>query len=234
MSTKMEREFKGVWIPAEIWLDKRLTICEKAFLAEVDSFTGNGKTFHKSNETIQEEYGIAPRTVQRMVKKLVGLGMLKSKFNGRTRHLSTGSLAKMTGQSRQNDESASPKWRHTNTIENTIDNTSKKKGVVLPFEGKEFEEAWGTWLQERRDRGTKRYTPRGEQAALHKLQNDSQGDEATAIQIIHQSIANGWQGLFALKQTHNAKQNQRSGPADGSLIAEHLRRLANESGQSMG
>ena len=99
---KMEREFNGVWIPAEIWLDKRLTICEKAFLAEVDSFTGNDRTFYKTNETIQEEYGIAPRTVQRMVKKLVSLGLLESSFNGRVRHLSLGRLAKLTGQGRQN------------------------------------------------------------------------------------------------------------------------------------
>ena len=227
----MERNFKGVWIPAEIWLDKRLTICEKAFLAEVDSFTGNGKTFHKTNETIQEEYGIAPRTVQRMVKKLVDLGMMKSTFNGRVRHLSTGSIAKMTGQGRQNDGSASPKWRHTNTSNNTDTDTSKKEGVVMPFETKEFADTWEVWKQERRERGTKKYTQRGEQAALHKLQNDSQGDEATAVQMIHQSIANGWQGIFPLKNQKN--ETKRSGPSDGSLLAEHLRRLAADSGESL-
>jgi hypothetical protein len=227
----MERNFKGVWIPAEIWLDKRLTICEKAFLAEVDSFTGNGKTFHKSNQTIEEEYGIAPRTVQRMVKKLVELGMLESEFNGRVRHLSTGSIAKMTGQGRQNDESASPKWRHTNTVYNTIDNTSKREGVVLPFDSREFAEAWEIWLQERRERRIKKYTLRGEQAALHKLHNDSQQDEATAIAIIHQSIANGWQGLFPLK--HQKNETKRPGIADGSLLREHLKRLAADSGESL-
>lgn len=227
----MERTFKGVWIPAEIWLDKRLTICEKAFLAEVDSFTGNGKTFHKSNQTIEEEYGIAPRTVQRMVKKLVELGMLETEFNGRVRHLSTVRLAKMTGQGRQNDESASPKWRHTNTIDNTIDNTSKREEVVLPFESKEFAEAWEIWKQERRERRTKKYTQRGEQAALHKLHNDSQQDEATAIAIIHQSIANGWQGLFPLK--HQKNETKRIGIADGSLLREHLKRLAADSGESL-
>ena len=41
----MERNFKGVWIAAEIWLDKDLTLVEKALLAEIDSFTGNGKSF---------------------------------------------------------------------------------------------------------------------------------------------------------------------------------------------
>jgi hypothetical protein len=52
----MDRTFKGVWIAAEIWLDKDLTLVEKALLAEIDSFTGNGKSFMKSNDTIQSEY----------------------------------------------------------------------------------------------------------------------------------------------------------------------------------
>ena len=82
-----------------------------------------------------------------------------------------------------------------------------------------------------RERGTKKYTQRGEQAALHKLQNDSQGDEATAVQMIHQSIANGWQGIFPLKNQKN--ETKRSGPSDGSLLAEHLRRLAADSGESL-
>lgn len=232
----MEREFKGVWIPAKVWLDKRLTLVEKALLAEIDSFTGNGKSFMKSNDTIQDEYGISRNTIGRSLHKLQKLGFVDVTFNGRVRCVITraGSIPKMGRQSTQNGEAASPNDTYTNTRERTVYNTSKKKGVVLPFEGESFQEAWETWLQERKERGTKRYTPRGEQAALHKLQNDSQGDEATAVQIIHQSIANGWQGLFPLKHQKNERQNQRSGPADGSLIAEHLRRLAANSGESLG
>ena len=232
----MEREFKGVWIPAKVWLDKRLTLVEKALLAEIDSFTGNGKSFHKSNDTIQEEYGISRNTIGRSLQKLQKLEFVDVTFNGRVRNVTTraGSIPKMGRQSTQNGEAASPNDTSTNTIERTVDNTFKKKGVVLPFEGESFREAWETWLQERKERGTKRYTQRGEQAALHKLQNDSQGDEATAVQIIHQSIANGWQGLFPIKHQKNERQNQRTGPADGSLIAEHLRRLAADSGEGMG
>ena len=230
----MQREFKGVWIPAEIWLDKRLTITEKAFLAEIDSFTGNGKTFYKTNETIQEEYGIAPRTVQRMVKKLVSLDLLESSFNGRVRHLSLGRLAKMTGQGRQNDDSASPKWRHTSTSKRTSNNTSKRKEVLMPFEGQEFEKAWQSWKAYKRDEHGFRFkSPTSEQASLHQLQNLAGGDKDTAVRIIGQSLANGWKGFFALKNSQNEKQ-KRPGPSDGSLIAEHLRRLAADSGESVG
>jgi DNA-binding MarR family transcriptional regulator len=218
----MERHFKGIWIPSEIWLDKRLTITEKAFLAEIDSFSGNGKTFYKTNETIQEEYGIASRTVQRMVKKLVSLELLESSFNGRTRHLSLGRLAKLTGQGRQNDDADSPKWRHTNTIENTSTNTSKKR------EGK----------------------PANLEEVLLSFQEVG-ADESEAMAFFDYYEANGWtQGKNkpikdwraaargwirrSSQFQNNAKLNKRTGPADGSLIEEHLRRLAADSGEGLG
>jgi DNA-binding transcriptional MocR family regulator len=229
----MERNFKGVWIPAEIWLDKDLTLVEKAMLAEIDSFTGNGRSFMKSNDTIQEEYGVSRNTIGRSLRKLSERGFISVTFNGRVRCVTTcaGSIPKMGRQSPQNGEAASPNDTSTNTRERTKDNTIKREGVVMPFDSKEFAQTWKVWIAERKERGTKKYTQRGEQAALHKLQNDSQGDEATAIQIIHESIAHGWQGLFPLKNRKN--ENKRPGTSDGSLIAEHLRRLAADSGESM-
>lgn len=194
-----DRQFKGVWIPAEIWLDKRLTITEKAFYAEVESFAGNGRTFHKTNETITDEYGINARTVQRVIKKLVDLGLLECSFNGRVRHLSLGRVAKMSQEGRQNVDSASTKCRHTNTSKRKRENTLKREEVILPFEENEFREVWELWLQERRDRRLKAFTPRGEQAALHDLYQMSNQNHETAIAIIKQSISKGWQGLFPIK-----------------------------------
>ena len=200
-----EREFLGIWIPAEVWLDQRLTMTEKAFLAEVESFTKNGKTFHKSNDTIRQQYGITPKTVQRIIKKLVELELLECYFNGRVRHLSLGRLVKMSTLHRQNVDSASSKFPHTNTVERTTKNTFKKE-VVYPFTETEFLEMWKTWLQERRDRRYKNYTDNGEQAALHNLKKMANDDYRIAIAIIQQSIAQGWQGLFELKGAKSGKR----------------------------
>ena len=65
---------------------------------------------------------------------------------------------------------------------------------------------WQTWLQERRDRRYKSYTENGEQAALHNLKKMSNDDYRTAIAIIQQSIAQGWQGLFELKGAKSGKR----------------------------
>ena len=34
----------------KVWLDRDLTLVEKALLAEIDSFTGNGRSFMKSTK----------------------------------------------------------------------------------------------------------------------------------------------------------------------------------------
>ena len=37
MRTTAERDFKGVWIPKEVWLDERLSMLDKGIFAEIDS-----------------------------------------------------------------------------------------------------------------------------------------------------------------------------------------------------
>ena len=34
---KQTRDFKGIWIPREIWLNENLSLQEKAFIVEIDS-----------------------------------------------------------------------------------------------------------------------------------------------------------------------------------------------------
>jgi len=226
----MEREFKGVWIPAEIWLDARLTLVEKALYAEIDSFSGNGKTFHKANETIQLEYGVSRPTISKAIKKLTDLGFIEASFDGRTRHLTvqadrkifTGRGKESFGQQEKNLRAEGKNSTSTNTIERTIDNTSKKRGA----------------------------RPKDLEEVLESFQEVG-AEESEALAFFDYYEANGWtQGRNKpikdwkaaargwIRRSHqfkkNERQNQRSGPADGSLIAEHLRRLAANSGESLG
>ena len=32
-----QRKFRGIWIPADVWLDERLSAVEKVLLMEIDS-----------------------------------------------------------------------------------------------------------------------------------------------------------------------------------------------------
>jgi len=218
----MERQFKGVWIPAEIWLDKRLTLVDRALLAEIDSFSGNGKSFHKGNDTIQEEYGISRNTIGRSIKKLQELEYVEVTFNGRTRSIVTraGSIPKMGRQSPQNGDAASPNDTSTNTRERTTKNTSKEIGT----RPKDLEVV----LEAFREVGA------GEDDAMaffdyYEANGWTQGRNKPIKDW--KAAARGWIRRTA-QYKPNAKQN-RPGPSDGSLIAEHLRKLAAQSGESL-
>jgi len=199
------REFKGVWIDKNIWLHPELTLIEKALLAEIDSFTGANKAFFKSNETIQTEYKISRPTISKSFKKLEKLGLIKIRFDGRVRKITYQAEGKIFKSSRKENDTqpvnnlptASKNETGINTKEIKDKITIKKQEtIILPWESKTFENIWNEWKQDRKERKITSYTIRGEKAALHKLYNDTNGNEQHAIEAIGQSIANQWRGIF--------------------------------------
>lgn len=146
----MEREFKGVWIDREIWLHPDLSLTEKALLAEIDSFTGDGKAFYKSNETIQELYKISRPTISKSLKKLEGLGFIKIEFDGRRRKITyqadrkifTGRRKESYGQTVNN----LPADRKNSTSINTVKEKDKEKvKVCRGFSPPNLEECMSTF-----------------------------------------------------------------------------------------
>ena len=200
----MEREFKGVWIPKEVWLNSDLSLTEKALLAEIDSFTGEGKAFYKSNETIQEEYKVSRPTISKALKKLEGMGFIKIEFDGRRRKVTyqadrkifTGRRKEFYGQTVKKFPAARKNSTSTNTSKEQVKEQSKEEAIVLPWDSERFADIWSEWKEDRRERKIKKYTRRGELAALHKLHNETNGDEQQAIEAIQLAIANQWQGIF--------------------------------------
>lgn len=86
-----KRAFKGVFIPAEIWLNDNLTIYDKAIFAEIDSLDGENHCF-ASNDYLAEFCQMSKATVTRSISKLVSLGFLEIvSFDGRTRVLKVSS-----------------------------------------------------------------------------------------------------------------------------------------------
>lgn len=115
----MERQFKGIWIPAEIWEATDLTWNEKIVLMEIDSFTAAGKDCYISDEYIGELVGVSPRTARTIVSKLVRLGYVnKPRSDGRKRYLcsaiSAGQSGKICRADRQNLPNTYNKITNTN------------------------------------------------------------------------------------------------------------------------
>jgi len=85
----MKRDFKGIWIPREIWEAKDLDFGEKCLWAEINSLCDRAKGgCYASNDYIMEKFGVNERKLQRMLASLKKKGWLITKsFNGRERIL---------------------------------------------------------------------------------------------------------------------------------------------------
>jgi hypothetical protein len=88
MSKELPRDFKGIWIPKELWLDKRLNHFEKILLAEIDSLDCSTDHCYADNEYFENMFEVGVKTIQRGISKLKELGLISQvSFNGRDRIL---------------------------------------------------------------------------------------------------------------------------------------------------
>ena len=204
---KQERQFKGIWIPANIWLNPNMTAIDKILLADIDSFTGNKKTFYKSNETVAKELFVSVKSISRSVKKLKDLGYISISGNKRQRRIiakgqyvfDKGQNVQDIGQNVPTERSKSPT---TNTTISTVTNSSTKGVTELPFSSDKFAEAWGLWNSQRK----KKYADGGVMA-LKRLVKLSDNNEVEAIEIIEYCLAQNYQGLF--KEKNNDKRTSK-------------------------
>lgn len=82
------RDFKGIWIPKPIWLDKRLSALEKIIFAEIDSLDCEDSGCFASNEYLADFCQCSITKVSCAISKLIQLGLVyQQSFNGRTRIL---------------------------------------------------------------------------------------------------------------------------------------------------
>lgn len=82
---------------------------------------------------------------------------------------------------------------------------SKEKQILYPWPTHNFINAWSAWKDYKKSQHKFIYKKIStEQAALTEL-NKLTDSETVAIQIINQSIGNGWKGFFQIKNYSNAK-----------------------------
>ena len=87
-----------------------------------------------------------------------------------------------------------------------------KESVFFPFESKNFIQQWDYWKNYKAKEFNFKYkTIQSEQAALKQLAKLSNNNEQIAIEIIHESFANGWKGFFKLKNNGKQGFNEKLG-----------------------
>ena len=144
-----ERGFKGIWIPAEVWLDERLNPLEKVILMEIDSLDCGDKGCYASNEYIAGFCQCSESKVAHAVTRLVELGYVSRKsFDGRQRILQS-RLAKFARQNSKVCKSDVQNLQESN-IDNNIDiNSSIKKEYKESPKERDFAVAIVDYLNEK-------------------------------------------------------------------------------------
>lgn len=131
----MERDFKGVWIPKEIWLDERLNALDKIIFVEIDSLCSDERGCYASNQYLAEFCQCSETKISKAISKLIKLGYLYVvSFNGRQRELQS-CLAKNARQNNKKCKAAKQKMQDNN-IDNNIVNNSKVRKKEGPKEEK--------------------------------------------------------------------------------------------------
>ena len=75
----MERNFKGIWIPANVWLDRTLSIMEKCFYVEIDSLDNENGCF-ASNQYFAEFFCLSKNRCSEIIRGLKEKGLIKIEY----------------------------------------------------------------------------------------------------------------------------------------------------------
>ena len=70
-----KRDFKGIWIPKEIWLSTDLKVMEKLILVEIDSLDNEDGCF-ASNEHFSKFFSLSKNRCSEIIKSLEKTGYI--------------------------------------------------------------------------------------------------------------------------------------------------------------
>lgn len=139
-----ERDFKGVWIPKEIWLDNNLTIMEKTFLVEIDSLDNCSGCF-ASNKYFSDFFGLSKQRCSQIINSLISKNYIKCSLERKGKEVvkRTLNVVKRFNTYQENDIKVSSKVDegikkiNTGYQENAKDNNTYNNTYNKPCNNKE-------------------------------------------------------------------------------------------------
>jgi len=195
----MERNFKGIWIPKEVWLSKDLAIMEKLFLVEISSLD-NEKGCFAGNGYFSEFFELSKTRVSVIINSLVSKGYITSTLiykEGTKQILKRVLKISMGGYIRKQVEPIKEKFIDNNTVNNTISNTvNKDKEVKKYFDNLEINNLFKEFLNLRISLKAKN-TERAVKLILKKLEGLP---SELQTEMLEQSIENSWKSVFPIKR----------------------------------
>ena len=211
-----KRDFKGIWIPKEVWLDTRLNALDKVILMEIDSLDQGEKGCYASNEHLADFCQCSKTKVSTAISKLIECGYLYiQNFDGRKRELKS-RVSNFERQSLKKCNADIQNLKESNTDNNTYNKTVSKKErksksksydeQIAEYTGnEELQNALKAFVQMRSFIKSP-VTEHGLKLLLNKLTKISRND-AEKITIVNNSIENNWKGFYGLKEESSYKKS---------------------------
>ena len=225
MAEANERDFKGIWIPKEIWLDKRLNALDKVILAEIDSLDSSERGCWASNKHIADFCQCSETKVSTAISKLVKCGYVcVQKFDGRQRELKS-RLSNIERQNFKNCKADTQNLKESNTSNNTLNNTSKKErkkestydGILSSVADDGLKELYLEYIKMRKmikapmtDRALTMLINK-----VNELEPNSLGNQKKLLEI---AIMNNWKSVYPLRDKGNQKQDKQPSTQEEELL----------------
>lgn len=232
-----ERDFKGVWIAREVWLDKRLTALDKVILTEIDSLD-KGEGCFASNAYIADFCQCSEAKVSKAVAKLAQCGyIIIGDFNGRSRILQS-CIVKSTRQHSKKYKAASQNLQQINNSDYNSDYKNKRpqagfEDLIISYTEREIAEAERAevvdllreWIKARKAKRAA-MTDKAIELNLGKLRTCVKASGLSFADYLREVIRRGWATFYPL--TYSPTVSNAAPTAGGSLDIEDAKRRAVE------
>lgn len=228
---EQQRQFKGIWIPKEIWLNKDLTFQEKIILVEIDSYDDGQVGCFATNKHFVNNFGINSSRISQIIQSLQRKNYITITydFNGkeiikRYLHINRPPYPPKEGMSKINigmlknemgvcqfDKGGYvKKLKDNNTYINNTINNNKENNKKKYYENEELNNIFTEFLELR-----KKIKAVNTERAINMLINKlSKYDDNIKMKMIEQSIVNSWKDVYELKEN---KQKSRTSAMDETI-----------------
>lgn len=202
----MNRAFRGVWIPAELWMADDLSHTEKFLLVEIDSLDNERGCF-ANNHHFAKFLGLNKMYVSQLISGLIEKEYVYAEQVDEKRILHS-NLKKLYGQ-------------RVIVQQQPVEDNSKKQAegmaasisILRTIDG--FLELWQEWIKYRKEK-KKPVTKTTEKKQLEQLAAwHSAGYDV--IECINQSMLSGWLGLFPKIKQQNTTYAEQESVFDGKI-----------------
>ena len=214
----MDRNFKGIWIPKEIWLAEDLTLQEKVLLVEIDSLDDEETGCYASNSYFSKFFKLTTQRVSQIINALASKEYISITFEYQGKEIDK-RILKINRPPYPNVEVSNKFDRYQENLqkgikyskegyqenfkENNIYKNNINNNKIKYFDDKDLDNLFKEYLGLRKKIKAVN-SDRAIKGLLNKLEPYPDNIKK---QMIEESIVNSWKSVYPLKKEERKPQD---------------------------